>query len=311
MARVLVAGGGGFVGSALVAALVSDGHDVSVMTTSSSASSLPGRVLRLDRWHPDGVAAAEPAPRYDWIFNAAAYGVDPNQTDPEAARLANTELPLAFVDLARRAGAHALVHVGSCFEYAEAVERRPLREGDPLEAVKTYAASKVAGTLAVLEKARGDGIQVVVARLFGVYGPGERPWRLLPSLHDRLMRGQSVPLSEGSQVRDYLYVEDAVAGLAALAAAISNGLQASCVVNLCSGIEVTVRKFAETVADALGVPRSLLQFGAIPIRPREVAYLVGDVGRLNSLTPWRPAYTLERGIARASAELSAKTRSAV
>ena len=62
------------------------------------------------------------------------------------------------------------------------------------------------------------------------------------------------------------------------------------------------------MADTLGAPRGLLQFGALPMRPREIGYLVGDVGRLNSLTHWRPTYTLEQGISVAVAELSAKTR---
>lgn len=309
--RALVAGGGGFVGSALVAALAAGGHDVSVMTTGERVLPLPVRTLRLARWHPGCVLEAEAAPRYDWIFNAAAYGVDPSQTDAAAARLANAELPLAFVDLARRAGARALVHVGSCFEYAEPAVRRPLRESDPLETMKTYNASKVAGSLAVVEAAVQTGLNAIVARLFGVYGAGERPWRLLPSIHDRLVRGQPVPLSEGSQVRDYLYIDDAAAGLIALAASISEAPRAPSIVNLCSGAGVTVRRFAETLAGTLGAPRELLQFGAIPMRPREIAHLVGDVGYLNSLTPWRPAYTLERGIATAADELAAKFRGTV
>ena len=309
--RALVGGGGGFVGSALVAALAAGGHDVSVMTAGERALPLPVRTLRLARWHPGCVLEAEPAPRYDWIFNAAAYGVDPSQTDATAAHLANAELPLAFVDLAHRAGAQALVHVGSCFEYAEPAVRRPLRESDPLETAKIYNASKVSGSLAVVEAAGQTGVNAIVARLFGVYGAGERPWRLLPSIHDRLARGLPVPLSEGSQVRDYLYIDDAAAGLIALAASISEAPRAPSIVNLCSGAGVTVRRFAETLADALGAPHELLQFGAIPMRPREIAYLVGDIDRLNSLTPWRPAYTLERGIATAADELSAKFRGTV
>ena len=308
--KALVAGGGGLVGSALVDRLAAGGHDVSVMTTGGIRPLLV-RTLRLNRWHPVDVLQAESAAEYDWIFNAAAYGVDPSQTDSVAARLGNIELPLAFVDLARRAGARALVHVGSCFEYAELAVRRPLRESDPLETVKTYAVSKVAGSLAVVEAAGRTGANVIVARLFGVYGAGERPWRLLPSIHDRLVRGQPVPLSEGSQVRDYLHIDDAAAGLIALAASISEAPRAPSIVNLCSGTGVTVRRFAETLADALGAPRELLQFGAIPMRAREIAYLVGDVGYLNSLMPWRPAYTLESGLAAAAAELSAKFRRSV
>lgn len=310
MARVLVAGGGGFVGSALVAALAGGGHDVSVMTTSSAATHHPVRVVRLDLWRPEAVANAEPAPRYDWVFNLAAYGVDPSQNDPEASRLANAELPLAFVDLARRAGASAFVHVGSAFEYAEPTGRRRLSESDPLESRKHYGASKAAGSLGVIEASRENHLNAVVARLFGVFGAGERPWRLLPSLHASLTRGQAVPLSEGSQVRDFLYVEDAAAGLVSLATAISDGSQTPSIANLCSGVEVTVRQFAETVADVLGAPRELLRFGAIPMRPHEIAYLVGDVSRLNRTTPWRPAHSLERGIGMATAELSAKVRSA-
>ena len=309
--RALVGGGGGFVGSALVAALAAGGHDVSVMTAGERALPLPVRTLRLARWHPGCVLEAEPAPRYDWIFNAAAYGVDPSQTDATAAHLANAELPLAFVDLAHRAGAQALVHVGSCFEYAEPAVRRPLRESDPLETAKIYNASKVSGSLAVVEAAGQTGVNAIVARLFGVYGAGERPWRLLPSIHDRLARGLPVPLSEGSQVRDYLCIDDAAAGLIALAASISEAPRAPSIVNLCSGAGVTVRRFAETLAGTLGAPHGLLQFGAIPMRPREIAYLVGDIDRLNSVTPWRPAYTLERGIATAADELSAKFRGTV
>ena len=309
--KALVAGGGGFVGSALVAALAAGGHDVSVMTTGERAFPSPIRTLRLAHWHPGCVLEAEPDLRYDWIFNAAAYGVDPNQADATAAHLANAELPLAFVDLARRAGARALVHVGSCFEYAEPAVRRPLRESDPLETAKTYNTTKVAGSLAVVEAARQTGLNAIVARLFGVYGAGEQPWRLLPSIHDRLVRGLPVPLSEGSQVRDYLHIDDAAAGLIALAASISEAPRAPSIVNLCSGAGVTVRRFAETLAGALGAPRELLQFGAIPMRAREIAYLVGDVGYLKSLMLWRPAYTLESGLAAAAAELSAKFRSTV
>ncbi|MDP1837939.1 MAG: NAD(P)-dependent oxidoreductase, partial [Reyranella sp.] len=172
-----MAGGGGFVGSALTATLTARGHDVSVMTTGERALPAPVRTLRLAHWHPNCVLEAELAPLYDWIFNAAAYGVDPGQTDAAAARLANAELPLAFVDLAHRAGARALVHVGSCFEYAEPAVRRPLRESDPLETAKTYNATKVAGSLAVVEAARQAGLNAIVARLFGVYGASERPWR--------------------------------------------------------------------------------------------------------------------------------------
>jgi nucleoside-diphosphate-sugar epimerase len=305
MARVLVAGGGGFVGSALVRLLAAKGHDVSAMTTGAMASHPGVRTVRIARWHPQDVSGVEPSACYDWIFNLAAYGVDPGQSDAEASRLANTELPLTFVELACRSGAHAFVHIGSAFEYAEPTGRQRLRETDALETSKQYGSAKAAGSLGVVEAANRAGVHAVVARLFGVYGEGERAWRLLPSLHARLSRGEAVPLTEGSQVRDFLYVADAAAGLVALAEGASSGI-----VNLCSGRDVAVRQFAEAVADAMKAPRALLKFGAIPMRAHEIPYLVGDTSRLHSVTEWRPAFSLADGVAAATAALSAGHRSA-
>lgn len=305
MARVLVAGGGGFVGSALARLLAGKGHDVSTMTTGSTTSQPGIRSVRIARWHPQDVANAELDARYEWIFNLAAYGVDPGQTDAEASRLANTELPLTFVDLAYRSGARTFVHTGSAFEYAEPTARLRLRETDALETAKLYGSAKAAGSVGVVKAAKKAGVRAIVARLFGVYGEGERAWRLLPSLHAKLSRGESVPLTEGSQVRDFLYVADAAAGLLALAEDASPGI-----VNLCSGEGVTVRAFAEAVADAMKAPRALLRFGAIPMRPHEIPYLVGDTSRLHGVTEWRPAFSLTDGVAAATAALSAGNRSA-
>jgi nucleoside-diphosphate-sugar epimerase len=307
MARVLVAGGGGFVGSALARKLVASGHAVSIMTTGRPAIEA-ARIVPIERWHAAAIAEAEATPQYDWVFNLAAYGVDPGQSDPGLSRLANAELPLAFVDLARRASARAFVHTGSAFEYAEPAGRHRLRESDPLETEKHYGANKAAGSLGVVEAAGKAGLKAVVARLFGVYGPGERSWRLLPSLHGKLTRGEAIPLTEGSQVRDFLHVDDAAAGLVALAEAAERMAEPR-IVNLCSGIDVEVRRFAEAVADALGASRALLRFGAIPMRPHEIPYLVGDASLLHDTTGWRPAYSLERGVAAAAAALSARNGS--
>ena len=142
----------------------------------------------------------------------------------------------------------------------------------------------------------------IVARLFGVYGPGEAPHRLLPGLTSRLLRGERVPLTHGRQVRDFLHVDDACDGLIACAA---NGRNqsASVVVNVCSGEAVSVKSFAMTVARLMKVDDTLLGFGDETLRAGEVMHLVGSTGKLNSWDAWRPRYSLNDGIEASLAEL--------
>jgi UDP-glucose 4-epimerase len=114
----------------------------------------------------------------------------------------------------------------------------------------------------------------------------------------RGLRSQTrVALSAGHQKRDLLFVEDAVDALVAVARSLENTPQ-QVILNLCSGISVTVRTFAETIARVCGAPMELLGFGDIPMRPDEVMCWVGDPSRLRACTGWRPRFDLERGITR-------------
>jgi UDP-glucose 4-epimerase len=132
---------------------------------------------------------------------------------------------------------------------------------------------------------------------FGVYGPNEAPHRLFSALMRGLRSQTRVALSAGHQKRDLLFVEDAVDALVAVARSLENTPQ-QVILNLCSGISVTVRTFAETIARVCGAPMELLGFGDIPMRPDEVMCWVGDPSRLRAFTGWRPRFDLERGITR-------------
>ena len=141
---------------------------------------------------------------------------------------------------------------------------------------------------------------LAVGRLFGVFGPGEAPHRLLPSLVRNLSARRRVPLSDGTQVRDVLPVAAVVDALLCLAKAVeADGGQH--IVNVSSGDMATVRDFAEMTADAIGAPRALLGFGDIERRPDEVACFAGDPTRLLALANWRPYEPLSSAIEKAVA----------
>jgi nucleoside-diphosphate-sugar epimerase len=135
---------------------------------------------------------------------------------------------------------------------------------------------------------------VVLARLFMVYGPGQKDLRkLVPYVTLALLRKEVPELSSGQRLVDWIYVEDVVDGLIAIAQA-SNG--EGCTVDLGSGSLVPIRTVVQLIAsmvDSEVVPA----FGALPDRPMEQVK-VAHTEKTYSLIGWKPETSLEKGLER-------------
>lgn len=144
-----------------------------------------------------------------------------------------------------------------------------------------YGMAKYAATSRALALA-GAGRAVRVARLFGVYGPGEGAQRLIPHLVSKLARSEPAKLSDGRQIRDFVHVDDVCAALWALASTPVTSLPG--LVNIGTGHGLVVAEVARAVAATLGADPMLLQFGAIGRRHVDEAELVAQVGLLRETT---------------------------
>ena len=300
--RVLLTGGTGFIGGHLLSLMRSRGW--SMTSLQRSPAPLPGvaETLHLPRWTPEGIRERLRGRTFDRVFHLAGSGVEPEQRDLETIFRINVDCLRALVESRPVSNLGAMIIAGTSAEYRATDMSCPIREDAPLTFASPYGASKAAGSIAALAIAGALGIRLCVVRIFGVFGPGEKAHRLLPSLVSGLQQRRRVNLSDGRQVRDFLHVDDVAAGLMAIAEAmIAKEAPTQHVVNLCTGHGVTVRQFAETVADLMSAPRQLLGFGDLPRRPHEVPLLIGDVTGLRALTGWTPRYGLAEGI-RASLE---------
>lgn len=302
--KILVAGGTGFIGRRLVAKLLAAGANVTILHRGRSPLPAECQSLVVPNWTQADLASALTGLHFDGVFNLAAYGVMPAERDPETMSRINVAGADQFLRHAIAMDSKFFIHAGSSAEYRERAGTEPLLETDPLERVKLYGASKAAATEALLAAAHAAGFPLIVGRLFGVYGAGEAPHRLLPSLVAKLNRGERVPLSEGHQVRDFVHVDDAAEGFVALASAARTS-NSPAVVNLCSGEGVSVRDFARHVARAMAVPETLLGFGDLALRPDDVMHLIGSTAALQSLCNWRPRLSIDAGISEAVAKLGA------
>ncbi len=305
---VLVTGAGGFVGRHLVEALLARG--LKVMALCRPRSLLPhhwqANVERIDcgDWSTGGVAKALGTRKFKLLFHLAAYGVVPTDRDPAQMAVINAELPERLVQLCGTNDS-AMVMTGSSAEYLRQEGRIALSEGAPVETEKAYGASKAQGTTRACGAADRAGVPLRVLRLFNIFGPGEARHRLLPNLVAGLSANQRIALSEGSQVRDFVYVGDAVEALLAASDHIEDNPNAPATIwNVATGEGHTVREFSLITARLLGASERLLGFGDMPMRPDEIDWLVGDPARLRTQTGWAPRHDLVAGITASLAQMT-------
>jgi UDP-glucose 4-epimerase len=294
---VLVTGGTGFLGRHLVGRLLQDGCAVALLQRSADPVDPRTELLRVERLDAAEIAHALAGRRFDWFFHLASYGVRPADRDIDTLFRVNIDATRTLVAIADISEARAVVIAGSGSEYKLEGVDEPVSEDHPLESCELYGASKAAGTLFAAALATAAGIPFAACRIFGVYGPGEPPHRLLPCLLKGLRQAQRVPLSAGLQQRDCLFVDDVIEALIATALALDAKPQQS-ILNVATGRPIEVREFAWTVARALEVPESLLGFGDLPMRSDESTMFSGNPARLRALTGWEPSVALTEGIRR-------------
>lgn len=299
LGAVLITGAGGFIGRALAAAL--DGRcerlALVVRPASRAADAPPGAVVcRADLRDPAAVRAAVEG--VELVFHLAA---NANTTraleDPRHDFETNVVGTFNLLEAAWRARVRRVVYVSSAAVYG-APERCPLDERHPTQPFTPYGASKLAGELSCRAFHHAHGLETLIARPFGVYGPGEDPARAMvePSRFLRWhLNGMPIPVlgDPERKTRDFVHVDDVVTALCLLA---ERG-RAGEVYNVGSGDEVSMVALARQVGDVVARP------ARIEPRPEvldDTYRLVADISKLRALG-YVPAVTLERGL-RALAE---------
>lgn len=313
--RALVTGATGFIGRHLVDGLIDVRTQVVALIRPGSRMPDQWRdratCIACADWSEAGLRATLASQPFDVVYHLATYGVRPTDRDPGLMFRINVDLPALFVHLCKERGAR-LVMAGTFSEYRKPADRRPLTEQSSLEMGKIYGASKAAGGIFASALAESLGVKLRLLRFFKVYGEGEAPHRLLPSLVAGLSRRERVSLSDGTQVRDFIYVDDVVEACIKAGddmAFPSRPLTATW--NVCTGVGHTVRTFAALVAQAMGERTELLGFGELPLRADDEPHLVGAGERMLRELDWRPKHDLEAGIRAAVAILLANQRAAV
>ena len=200
-------------------------------------------------------------------------------------------MTLSFAQSLARNGCARFVGVGSCAEY-DWTGGVLSESSTPLKPRTLYGISKNATRMLVEALCEHMSISFAWPRLFYLYGPGEDPNRLVPSVTLALLRGEVARCTEGKQLRDFLYVDDVASAICAVTASDCQGA-----INIGSGEPVSVRTIVELIGKALG-RGDQIAFGALSSDSGDPPLLVADVRRLQHDVGWCPSWPLHEAVAR-------------
>ena len=288
--RIFVTGATGFIGGAFCRLAQGHGHQLAglvnpaktppvALPASDTMIWLPGRLADLPY---SGIEGFQPevCVHCAWISTPGEYLESP----------ANEQHLCWSESLARilpGLGVRHFVGVGTCLEYEPGKDLLH-EDTSPTNHATAYARCKNAFRKSLFAEARGTDFSACWGRVFYPYGPGEHRARLCSSLIQQFRRGETLVLRTPQSTKDYIYIDDLAA---AMLVTVEKKIQGT--INWGTGVGISVRKVADTVAALLGRPELVEE--AVPPFTDPFGYVVADASRLRSLG-WRPEFDLRRGL---------------
>ncbi|MGY1708124.1 UDP-glucose 4-epimerase GalE [Geodermatophilus sp. SYSU D00758] len=307
--RVLVAGGAGYIGSVVTAALLEGGHEVTVLDDLSTghADAVPaGAAFVQASLHDSGPVLADVRPEAVLHFAAKSL-VGESQVRPEIYWDTNVAGTLALLEAMRAVDCRRIVFSSTAATYGEP-ERVPIPEDAPTRPTNTYGATKLAVDAMLTSYATAHDFAAVSLRYFNVagaaHGLGERhttETHLIPialqvaagTRESMTVYGEDYPTPDGTCIRDYIHVADlAEAHLLALTAPEPGEHR---IYNLGNGTGFSVQQVVDAAREVTGHP--------IPVvvgerRAGDPAQLVASSDRIRADLGWTPRHTDLTGIVR-------------
>ncbi len=302
-AKLLITGGAGFIGSHLADALLGmKSHVIAYDNLDDYYPKKKGNVQH-NLGNPAYAFVAEDILRYetlleyvegvDVVFHLAAQpGVDFSVKNPEKTLTINVLGTLNVLEAAKKARVKRVVFASSSSVYGSP-KYRPLDEDHPTVPISTYGASKLAAeNLCRVYNDQSD-LEVVILRYHTVYGPRQRPDMAISRWARQMFHKKPITIyGDGSQTRDFTYVEDVISGT--IRASEVGGIGGE-VFNIGRGRSVTITETIDVLAETMGMD---IDMAYEPSRKGDVKATHADTRKAQQVLEFEPQVQLEEGLAR-------------
>lgn len=300
--RILITGGAGFIGSHLVDALIQEDCYLRVID-----NLVNGKLENLKQHKnnnkfefilgsiTDSSTVAQAMEDVDIVFHLACLGVRHSIKYPLENHRVNAEGTLLVLREAYKVGVKKFIYCSSSEVYGTA-DRVPMSEGHTTHPGTVYGASKLAGEAYTQAFYKTYGLNAVVVRPFNTYGPRSHhegdAGEMIPKSIVRVLNNEPILIfGDGSQTRDYTYVEDVAQALVETAKKDSTtGLT----LNVGSDFEISINEVARKILEIVRTSSSKIEHHKN--RPGDVLRLYADSTAFRKITSWQPRISFEEGL---------------
>ena len=321
MAKYLVTGGAGFIGSSIAEALLAKGETVRILDDFSSGrrqnvESLGGKIELIEGSIVDPATVAKAVSGVEVVFHQAAIpSVARSVENPQATMLAGVQGTTVVLDCARHAGVKRVVFAASSSAYGDTPTLPKIETMAPAP-LSPYAVSKLTCEHLMRVFASLYGMETLSLRYFNVFGARQDPHSeyaaVIPKFISCAIRGQRATVfGDGEQTRDFCYIDNTV-GANLLAASTSSKLSGE-VLNIACGERVSLNTLLEQIAEE-AVAQGAQTKGTHhapeykPGRQGDVRDSLADISAARALIHYEPKIDLREGLKRTFAAFRTFTK---
>ena len=305
MAKILVTGAGGFIGSHLTEYLVEQGHKVKAFVHYNSRNFWGW--LEKSKYNDDIEVFSGDIRDFDSVYDAmkgidfvfhlaALIGIPYSYYSPLAYIKTNIEGTYNILQAARKLDIQRIIHTSTSEVYGTA-QYIPINENHPINPQSPYAATKASGDYIAKSFYLSFDFPVTIVRPFNTFGPRQSARAVIPTIITQVLNDKKViKLGNLNSSRDFTYVLDTIEGIYQIGL---HGKTMGEVINIGSGKNISIYEILNIVSKLINDDINIkTKIESKRVRPEksEVQRLVCDYSKAQNLSGWKPKYTFEEGL---------------